>query len=194
MATTVAAVFDDLWDAQQALHDLVGHGFARRDISLITNDSSGKYAQYVNGGAVVGAIAGLLIGLGVIVIPGIGAALAAGPLFGLIGAGLGAVAGGLLGALVELGVPQDSAGYYAEAIRRGGTLVLVATNDRLLDRVSQLINRHGPVDLIRRVERWKGAGWSRFDPTALPYNPAEVAHERELARTYNDRINSAGVG
>jgi hypothetical protein len=214
---TVTAVYDDINDAQRALHDLVGHGFAHRDISLITNDSSGEYARYINnpnhpssttgkattltqegigGGAIIGGIAGLLVGLGAIVIPGIGAALAAGPIFSLIGAGLGAVTGGLLGALVDLGVPETTAGSYAEAVRRGSTLVIVNTNDKLTDRAEQIVNRHGPIDITQRVEFWRTSGWTKFDPEAAAYQQSDIERARQLARDYNDRIkpDTAGVG
>ena len=43
----------------------------------------------------------------------------------LAGAGIGAAAGGLLGALTGMGIPEEEAHVYAEGVRRGGTLVTV---------------------------------------------------------------------
>ena len=37
----------------------------------------------------------------------------------LAGAGIGAATGGLIGALVDLGVPEEQANLYAESVRRG---------------------------------------------------------------------------
>ena len=77
--------------------------------------------------------------------------------------GVGAVVGGLVGALVEAGIPREHADIYAEAVRRGGTLVTVRTDDCLRDRVSDILNRHSPVDIEERAERWRQAGWTGFD-------------------------------
>ena len=43
----------------------------------------------------------------------------------MAGAGVGAAAGGMLGALADMGIPGHEAKYYQEAIRRGGTLLVV---------------------------------------------------------------------
>jgi uncharacterized membrane protein len=116
-------------------------------------------------GAAAGGIGGLLLGLTPIVIPGIGPALAAGPLAAtLMGAGLGAAAGGLMGALTDLGVPEEEAGYYAEGVRRGGVLVMVEAEEAMADRVVSILSHHHPIDLAERVEQWRQSGWTRFDP------------------------------
>ena len=87
----------------------------------------------------------------------------------LAGAGVGAAVGGLVGALVEAGIPREHADIYAEAVRRGGTLVTVRTDDAFSDRVSDILNRHSPVDIEERAESWQQAGWRGFDERAEPY-------------------------
>ncbi len=42
----------------------------------------------------------------------------------------GAVAGTLLGALIDLGVPETSARFYHDEVEAGGTVVLVHAGDR----------------------------------------------------------------
>ena len=79
-------------------------------------------------------IAGLLVGIGALAVPGIGPVLAFGPLAAAIGAtaagaGLGAAAGGIIGALVGLGIPEEDANFYAEGVKRGGVLVTVRADD-----------------------------------------------------------------
>jgi uncharacterized protein (TIGR02271 family) len=132
-------------------------------------------------------LGGLLVGLGALTIPGIGPVLAAGPLAaavsGLVGAGVGAVAGaaagGLLGALVDMGIPEEQAGIYAEGVRRGGTLVTVETEDRDLDRVRDVMNRHDPVDIDERASQWRSSGWQGFDANAQPYQADQSMARRE---------------
>ncbi|HEJ84183.1 MAG TPA: hypothetical protein ENO25_06395, partial [Desulfobacteraceae bacterium] len=50
---------------------------------------------------------------------------------------------------------EDETGEYAEGVRRGGTLVIVETSDEEVPRAEEIINRHGPVDIQERSERWK---------------------------------------
>lgn len=197
MHKTVVALFDEFTAANDAVRELVDNGFERKDISLIANDTKGAYTPHlvrerstsaeVSGtsegasvgagmGAVIGGLGGLLVGLGALTIPGIGPVIAAGPLAaalsGLAGAGIGAVAGGvtggLLGALVDLGIPSETAGYYAEGIRQGGTLVTVRTDDTMADQAVSILNRHGPVDINDRATQWRESGWTSFDESR-PY-------------------------
>lgn len=194
MAKTVVALYDDASSAHQAVNELVSNGFLREDISLMTPDSQGEYARALQSpdntaaaqgagigaglGAALGGFGGLLVGLGALTIPGIGPVLAAGPLAaamsGLAGAGVGAVAGGvtggILGALVDMGVPEERANYYAEGVRRGGTLLVVRTEDDRTRDAVDIVNRHRPIDLNERAGQWRESGWSRFDSSAAAYN------------------------
>jgi hypothetical protein len=72
-----------------------------------------------------------------------------------------------------MGIPEATAGYYAEGIRRGGTLVTVRTSDERASQAVELLNRHNPVDINRRVSDWRGTGWTGFDPEAGPYTTQE---------------------
>lgn len=196
MTRTVIALFDNFTQANDAVRDLVNGGVTRDDISILASDQKGEYSQYVGSapqsaadtgaasgagvgagiGAVIGGLAGILVGLGALTIPGIGPVLAAGPLAaalsGLAGAGAGAVAGGitggLIGALVDLGVPEENAQYFAEGIRRGGTLVTVRTPDEMSGRVRDILNRHNPVDMNERVSQWRESGWTGFETSSEP--------------------------
>ncbi|MGH8574605.1 MAG: hypothetical protein ACREX8_18835, partial [Gammaproteobacteria bacterium] len=78
----------------------------------------------------------------------------------LLGAGMGAGAGGLLTAVEKLGVPKDKTGYYAEAVRRGGTLVLVRLEEKQVDDAMAIMERHHAVDIEKRAEKWRAGGWT----------------------------------
>jgi hypothetical protein len=121
---TVIGLFDDFSAANAATEALVARNFNRNDISIAANNASGLQAAATadgggdnahsgerreamqeaakdgaGAGAVVGTgiggTVGLLAGLGIIMIPGIGPIIAAGPLVAtLTGAGIGAAAGG----------------------------------------------------------------------------------------------------
>jgi uncharacterized protein (TIGR02271 family) len=182
---TIVGLYDDWATARRVVEELVQAGFDRNDINLIANDRDQTYARSLqdNGepvaeGAVSGALAGgalgglggLLLGLGALAIPGIGPVIAAGPIAaGLTGAAVGAAAGGLVGALAGWGIPEEEAGYYAEGVRRGGTLVGVEAEAHEVDRALAIMNRYGPVDIDRRAGEWRSSGWTGFDVNAGDY-------------------------
>lgn len=195
MASTIVGLFDTFPAAQSAVQDLVSTGIPREEISLTSNNATGEHALEGHGnhagsgaatgagiGAVVGGIGGVLAGIGMLAIPGIGPILAAGPIAAaLAGAGIGAVAGGLLGALVGMGIPEEDAHAYAEGVRRGGTLVTVAADDAQAGPVSDILNRHGAVDVDTRAAEWRGRGWGGFRHDAQPLTGEDIVREREYA-------------
>lgn len=128
--------FSNRREAELALSELREAGFDMNKISVIARDpehnrvggaevsnSSGEQAK---GGAGAGAVAGtatggimgLIGGLGVLAIPGVGAAVEVGVVLAntLLGAGFGAAGGGLVGALIGWGIPEDQARYYDERV------------------------------------------------------------------------------
>jgi hypothetical protein len=191
MAKTIVALYDDIVMARQVVEDLVNADFPRTSISLITNDANNQYSHYLDKdyaprqdavtagegagfGAAVGGLTGILVGLAALTIPGIGLAIAAGPIVaGLTGALAGAVTGGVVGALVKSGVPEDEAPYYAEGIRRGGTLVSIETSDTL--RAEGIMNRHGSINIHERINLWRHDGWEGFNYESDAIEHAEAA-------------------
>lgn len=192
---TVVGLYDDLEDAREAVDELIEVGVPRSEISLVARDVSGEYGAYIDddteevgeaaaggavGGAVVGGMMGLLVGLGAFAIPGLGPVIAAGPLAAaLAGAGIGAATGGVLGALVEWGIPEAEAGYYAEGVRRGGTLLAVRVPETQVEDVVEIMNDYNPVNVERRAEYWRSEyGWKGYDATAEPYSAEEIESYR----------------
>jgi hypothetical protein len=197
---TVIAVFDSPEQASQAVRALVDAGVDREDISLVsrnreasnTGTSTGTgtgakrtsdgttVGENIAGGAVFGGLGGLLLGLGALAIPGVGPIVAAGPIATtLAGAGIGAAGGGIIGAIKDAGVPDDDAHVYAESVRRGGTMVSVRTDDLSRDRVADILDDHGAVDVDERAASYRSSGWSRFDENAGEYKQDEY-------KNYND--------
>jgi hypothetical protein len=125
---TVVGLFENYTDADRAVSELNSRGFTRNEISVAARDNAirdrmvgtaGEERAVAEsagagavGGAVVGGLGGLLVGLGALAIPGVGPVIAAGTLATALGstaagAGIGAAAGGLIGALVGLGIPDS---------------------------------------------------------------------------------------
>ena len=203
---TITALFDNIADARSAVAELVANNFHREDINLVAHASAEEYGQYFDksgsyiepgptdhAGAVHGAEAGAVLGglagflLGFVLIPGVGGIIVAGPIVGaLVGAGAGALAGGLLGALTDQGVPDEHAAYYAEGVRRGGSLLIVKAEEVATTLASDILKRHNPIDLQQRIPTWREAGWSTFNPAAPPYTAEQIAEERAAAPKAHD--------
>jgi hypothetical protein len=175
MNRVVVALYDTIQDARNAVDALIENGFNRNDISLIAQDEKGEYSRYIGNspgdgnadetlndavagagiGAVIGGIGGVLLGLGALTIPGIGPFIAAGPIVaGLTGAGIGAAAGGLIGALTGMGIPEEQAEYYAEGLRRGGTLVTVSTSAQMESQAVAVLDRFNPTSIDQKATEW----------------------------------------
>ena len=206
MAKTVVGLFDDFTEAQSVVQDLANAGFRRDDISIAANQTASGYTgDTLSGtdasgsghavgkdagiGAGIGGVAGLLVGLGALAIPGIGPILAAGPLAAALGvtagstvtgAIVGGVVGGLVGALTHIGVPKEHAEYYAEGVRRGGTLVTVNAPDNQAEQAVDIMNGHGAVDIDERGTSYKTAGYTGYTETAPAYTHEDITRERSL--------------
>jgi uncharacterized protein (TIGR02271 family) len=180
MAKTVVGLMDNHDQAQAVIRDLTSScGCERSDIGLMTRGSAGEAAtdverdQHVAGaargasaGAVFGGLLGLVASAASLTVPGLGPLLAAGPLASALGgAGIGLVAGGIIGGLTKLGVPEEEAHYYAEGVRRGGTLLTVhARDDAAAECAAEVMRRHVSTDIDERAAQWKQQGWSgRFE-------------------------------
>lgn len=205
MSEVVVALYDTFEQAQAAVNDLVNSGYHRSNISLALNDPDRRYVDYTDPeedveagegagfGAVVGGLTGLVAGLVAITIPGIGPIVAAGPLAAVlggatgaaIGATAGAITGGITASLVDMGVPEDHAQYYSEALRRGSALVTVTADGPDVERAEIILRRHNSVDIERRASTWQSSGWTGFDPDSPSYTAEELEAERR--RYANDQ-------
>lgn len=126
---------------ERATEELGAAGFSTSDISVLmprnldgsndmgTEASSKAPEGAVTGvttGGVIGGALGALVGAGLIVIPGVGPLLAAGPIVaGLAGLGFGGAVGGVAGALIGLGLPEFEAKRYEGHVQNGGILMSV---------------------------------------------------------------------
>ncbi len=213
MANTVAGLFKDILDAQALIEDLLGAGFPRDSISLITNTrtpdttptgpalgedeinedkSAGTAARAVAGG-VLGGTAGVLAAAAALAVPGIGLASAIGPAMTILGGAVaGALGGGTIGALTHVGIPEEHAHIYAEGVRRGLTLVTVTGTASQAARAARLMHAHPVMDVEEHAGEWRKRGWAGFDVQAPPLSRPELARGPEWM-TRRARIPKARV-
>lgn len=195
---TVTGLYDSYEDAARAIHNLADAGVSDNDLGLVVNNADNQYAlsdddarvedkTAAGAGASIGTVlgggAGLLAGFGMLAIPGIGPVVAAGWLVSTAaGAAAGAAAGGLLGALTREGVNTEHAHIYAEAVRRGGALVIARVPGRQAAAVEKIMRRHGWVDPDQRAKLYREEGWTVLDERAEPFTAEELARERNIHR------------
>jgi hypothetical protein len=166
MAKTVVGLLDSRDQAQKVVDQLLKSGFERKHLSIMTGEAEGEPKPVVmkdmGKGALLGGLVGLLAGATALLIPGIGWVAVAGPLATMLaGAAAGTLAGGMIGALTSKGIPEEDAHFFAEGVRRGGTLLVVhADTDELAKRAEAILRRSGAVDIKERSEQWKKQGWS----------------------------------
>jgi hypothetical protein len=125
-------------------------------------------------GAAIGGGAGPLVAAGWLVATAVGA---------VAGAAAGGATGGLIGLLTSAGVSKDHTNFYAEAVRRGASLVTARVDEALLATAEAIMQRHGRIDPTTREKAYRDGGWSEFDEKSVPYTPADVARERAFHST-----------
>lgn len=139
-------LFGSREEAEAALYRLRDAGFNMDRVSIVAknsgtrNDIVGAYtdqdkSEQIQGGAGAGAVAGAATGglmglfgsIGVLAIPGVGIAAEVGIVLAntLLGSSIGAASGGLVGALIGWGVPEDRAEYYDTRVHQGDYLLMV---------------------------------------------------------------------
>jgi hypothetical protein len=142
MNNVVSAVFDNREEARRAVTELRSAGIPEKAISLvgrpdddaIHDDEDGAGKGSVAGAVAGGGVAGALLGVAALAIPGVGPLVAAGaiaasaiPTAAAIGAAAGATGGAIARMLSDHEVEGRDAEYYEEHISRGGIFVSVDT-------------------------------------------------------------------
>jgi len=184
------AVFSILRDhphAQAAVKALVDSGFRAEDIAVLTAENVGskdlaheKHSKAPEGaalgailGLLIGGTFGLLVGLGVIVIPALAAYAANGPVMcALAGVGAGGFLGGIIGLIAGSGIPEFEAKRYAGLIKDGRSLLSVHCDmSEWVSRAKSVLKNVGGTQIVATSE----AG-ARFAAMHKPYIRFRSAH------------------
>lgn len=145
--------------AESCIRELRNSGFDHNRISLVAKESGkgergeGSGATMAGGdtafegtatGGAIGGVAGLLAGLGALAIPGIGPIVAAGPIAATL---TGAVGGGLVGGLVDMGIPQERGEFYEGKVREGRILAVVDAGGDKVNDAARIMREYGASDV-----------------------------------------------
>ncbi|MGO0122450.1 general stress protein [Desulfothermobacter acidiphilus] len=165
---SVVAIYETVDAAEAAVKKLIEQGFPAQRVSVIARDL-GSGTEKVHGfaitgdvaksgagiGAWVGGIFGLLVGAGFFWLPAVGPVLVAGSLTSLFLGGLaaGAAEGGLLGALIGLGMSHNHVAKYEEKLKEGKCLVVAHGSAEEVAKAKDVLKATSPEEL----EEHKGA-------------------------------------
>jgi Heat induced stress protein YflT len=147
----VVGVFPELAQARDAIAELRRAGFSEDEIGFLTradtlepeNEQGARIASDAAGGGIIGGTVGAVAAL---LIPGFGPAIAGGILIAMLGgAAIGAAAGGIIGSLTELGVPEKEARFYQKELEAGYPIVTVKTATGH-DEAVEILRRNGAYD------------------------------------------------
>jgi len=155
---TVAAVFPSFSEAEHVAQHLTNLGVDHDDINIIAGNDASQHdsvlkrsekehestAAAAASSASFGGGVGIVATLIALAIPGVGPIIAGGAMATILtGMGVGAAAGGLIGAFSSMGISHDDAKLYEDAIREGGVFVSVHVNDPLEPEVMRVMKEHG---------------------------------------------------
>ncbi len=159
MSKAVIGVFRSEDRAKEAINDLRAEGYDEREISMIVRDDEGGEGEekgegftmerqdlsegVISGGA-LGGVAGILAGAGALLIPGVGPIVAAGPLAAFL---TGVVGGGIVGGLVDYGIPEERGRHFENRVKQGDILVTLKVEEEKAEEVTSLLRRYGAEDV-----------------------------------------------
>ncbi len=183
MMKKVVGAFERVSDASGAVRAIRTAGFLASDVELVVrradvgeaveelasaaSSAASRIAAGGLAGAVLGGLAGLVLILMGVEVPGFEATLAAGPRSAtLAGAGLGAVAGGAMGGIRSFWARRARTEHELESLRRGGALVAIHADESRVEEVERILYQQGAYAIEDRVVRRRNAAWPAGNPLA----------------------------
>lgn len=158
MKKSVVGVFSDHHQAVEAAKSLIDQKFSKEDISIVgrMEDVKGdvhlpvvsnmKHAKPVAIGSAVGAVTGILTGIGIFAVPGLGFLYGAGALVGAIaGFDFGLITGGLV-SFTETLTDEKHKHSLAEYLQHNHHMLVYTVDEK--DKVRELLQSTSPEDIF----------------------------------------------
>lgn len=142
---TITRSYATFEDARNVAVRLANAGIQPNRIGILGQQAGGEdnTAAGLGVGGAAGAVTGIALGLGALTIPGAGPIIATG--WFLSGAVTGALAGGVLGALMDAGLPQSEAEEHAGAHELGRSVVSVRAEGSDVPLVTRILDAALPL-------------------------------------------------
>lgn len=168
MEDKVIVVTSGIGKAREAVEKLIGAGIApnaisviypaprrakkvsvrREEIEIIEHPPAEETVTDAMAGAILGGIAGLLVGLASVIVPEVGLVYVAGALATAVaGAVIGTATGGLIGALRDLGLTEDQVRDYLTTLDAGAAVVIINTGKENTEMIEEVLSQVGITDI-----------------------------------------------
>jgi len=100
---------------------------------------------------------------------------------------------GFWDALKDLFLPEEDRSTYAEGLRRGGYLVTVRASNAQYERVIDILDDEGSVDLDQREAQWRAEGWTGHSSASSGSSAGtrvdRTAGDREAIPVVEEQLN-----
>lgn len=173
LARTIVAIFELYGNAERAAYEVRDKGLRTDNISIIVKDSgnkayyrsnneNGQLQMIGNGsipykiskgerisdgvvtGGIFGGVIGILIGAASMLIPGLGMIAATGPIGGLL---IGLIAGGIVGGLLNFGIPKNKRQEYEKLVSDGNAVFSMKVDEERLESIIEILKKNGALSL-----------------------------------------------
>ncbi|RYG21608.1 hypothetical protein EON82_18515 [bacterium] len=151
-STVRTPVTAEVYDTEDDVEETAKHG-------ITTTTAADASAGAVKGG-LVGAGIGAIAAIAALIVPGVGLVMGAGALAAALGgiaatAGAGAAAGAIVGYLKDMGVDEQVATTYSEAVEGGGAILAVTVPSGNVDEAeaTAVLNKYAATNVNRYASR-----------------------------------------
>lgn len=149
MSQHIVSLYDHHDKAVEAVQLLKAAGFNEKHISLLGRTDVGddvqvKDAKVAARGVGIGALVGVLAGIGLVSIPGLGILYGLGAVAGAVaGFDFGVIGGTIVSALAIKNMGKEVADRYEAELKEGKTLLAFAGNEAEIAKARDVLESHG---------------------------------------------------
>lgn len=149
MSQHIVSLYDNHDKAVEAVQLLIDEGFSAKHISLMGRTDVGdelmvKDAKIAAKGVGIGAIVGVLAGIGLTAIPGLGILYGIGAVAAAVaGFDFGVIGGTIISALAIKNMGRDVADRYEAELKAGKTLLSFSGNETEVKEAQRVLESHG---------------------------------------------------
>jgi hypothetical protein len=149
MSQHIVSLYDNQASAIEAINLLKNAGFTEKQISLLGKTDVGddiqvKDANVAAKGIGIGALVGVLAGIGLTLIPGIGILYGIGAVAGAVaGFDIGVIGGTVVSTLAIASMGKEVADKYSEELKAGKVLLAVAGDADEIRKARAVLESHG---------------------------------------------------
>jgi len=149
MSQHIVSLYDNQAAALEAVELLKSEGFNAKHISLMGHADVGDEVQLKDAsvavkGVGIGALVGVLAGIGLAVIPGVGILYGIGAVAGAIaGFDVGVIGGTVVSVLAIKNMGKEIADRYAEELKAGKVLLAFSGNEAEVAKAKDVLETHG---------------------------------------------------